>query len=52
MLMQKIIETFPNLNQVQVETYIMKMFNNIDDRKAFKGVIKDLMVDMKQFANQ
>ena len=30
----------------------MKLFNNVDDRKAFKGVVRDLMISMRQFSNQ
>lgn len=46
------MEKFPNLNEVEVEAYILKLFNNVDERKLFKGVVRDLMVSMKQFSNQ
>lgn len=30
----------------------MELVNNVDDRKAFKGTVRDLMISMRSFANQ
>lgn len=52
MLIEKILASFPNLNRTQVEAYVMELVNNVDDRKAFKGTVRDLMISMRSFANQ
>ena len=52
MLIEKILASFPNLNRTQVEAYVMGLFNHVDDRKAFKGTVRDLMISMRSFANQ
>jgi len=52
MLIEKILAAFPNLNRTQVEAYVMGLFNNVDDRKAFKGTVRDLLIAMRSFASQ
>jgi hypothetical protein len=44
------MELFPNLNSVLVQTLVMQMFNNVDNWKAFKGTLRDLMVSMRTFS--
>ena len=33
MLVNYILEMFPNLNRAQVETYVIALFNNVDEWK-------------------
>lgn len=42
---------FPNLNQVQVESFVLKMFNTVSEWAHFKGTLRDLLISMKQFAS-
>ena len=51
MLIEKILGTFPNLNKAQVETYVLALFNNVDEWKQFKHTIRDLMISMRSFAS-
>ena len=51
MLIDKILGTFPNLNKAQVETYVLALFNNVDEWKQFKHTIRDLMISMRSFAS-
>ena len=51
MLVNSIIEMFPNLNRAQVETYVIALFNNVDEWKQFKGTVRDLMISMRSFAS-
>lgn len=50
-LISSIMESFPNLNRVLVDTYTMQLFNNLDDWKRFKGTVRDLMVSMRSFSS-
>jgi len=43
---------FPNMNQVLVETYVMQLFNNVEEWKQFKSSVRDLMVSMRSFSSQ
>lgn len=47
-----ILNLFPNLNKVQVETLALQMFNNVETWKDFKATIRDLMVAMRSFSSQ
>lgn len=51
LILNIIMELFPNLNRVLVQTLVMQMFNNVDNWKAFKGTIRDLMVSMRSFSS-
>jgi exportin-1 len=44
-------QEFPNLNEAQLEAYIMQMFNNCEDWKAFKSTLRDFMISLRSFAN-
>lgn len=46
------MDLFPNLNKVLVETYVIQLFNNLEDWKKFKGSVRDLMVSMRSFSSQ
>lgn len=43
---------FPNLNAVQVEKFAHEFFNSVDEWKAFKGSVRDLMICMRSFSSQ
>jgi exportin-1 len=51
LILNTIMEKFPNLNHVQVETLAMQLFNNVDNWKEFKSTIRDLMVSMRSFSS-
>lgn len=38
---------FPNLNPVQVQGFIIKLFNEVYEWKGFKSTLRDLLVSMK-----
>lgn len=42
---------FPNLNGVQVEGFIIRLFNTVSDWNQFKVTLRDLLVSMKKFAS-
>ena len=47
-----IIERFKNLNEIEVEKYIIQLFNSIDEWKPFKQTLRDLMISMKSYSSQ
>jgi|TARA_B110000285_G_C15125295_1_gene619770 hypothetical protein len=47
-----IIENFKNLNEIEVEKYIIQLFNSIDEWKPFKQTLRDLMISMKSYSSQ
>jgi exportin-1 len=51
LILNIIMELFPNLNKVLVQTLVMQMFNNVDNWKEFKSTIRDLMVQMRSFSS-
>lgn len=42
---------FSNLNTVQVESFVIRLFNTVNDWKSFKDTLRDLLVSMKKFAS-
>ena len=47
-----ILQNFQNLNEIEVEKYIIQLFNNLDEWKAFKHTLRDLMISMKMYSAQ
>lgn len=47
-----LLSQFTNLNRVQVEAFVIKLFNSLHDRKIFKDTLRDLLLSMKSFASQ
>lgn len=45
------MKQFPNLNRVQVEAFVIKLFNTCYEWSEFKGTVRDLLVSMKQLAS-
>jgi len=43
---------FANLNRVQVEGFIIKLFNSLQDWRVFKDTLRDLLISMKSYAAQ
>lgn len=52
LLLNQILVKFANLNKVEVEKYIIQLFNNLDDWKQFKGSLRDLMISTRSFSSQ
>ena len=46
-----LLSMFANLNKVQVEAFILKLFNTVYDWSEFKGTLRDLLISMKSFAS-
>ena len=51
LLKQTICQMFPNLNSVQVESFVIRLFNTVNDWKPFKDTLRDLLISMKKFAS-
>ena len=51
-LTSTLLSQFTNLNRVQVEAFVIKLFNSLHDRKVFKDTLRDLLLSMKSFASQ
>jgi len=52
-LLKKILcDNFPNLNHVQVETFVTKLFNSVSAWKEFKGTLRDLLISSKSFSSK
>ena len=47
-----LVSQFQNLNRVQVETFVIKLFNSLQDWKEFKDTLRDLLISMKSHAAQ
>ena len=52
LLINVIMELFPNLNKMWVETLSNRFFNTHDNWKEFKGAVRDLMVSIRAFSVQ
>ena len=50
-LVALLLEQFPNLNKVQLEGFILKLFNSVYEWAQFKGNLRDLLISMKSFAH-
>jgi exportin-1 len=42
---------FPNLNKVQIEAFVWKLFNTCNDWSDFKSTLRDLLISMKSFSS-
>ena len=51
LLKDSLLSMFANLNKVQVETFVLKLFNTVNDWQEFKGTLRDLLISMKSFAS-
>lgn len=51
LMMTSLVVMFPNLNRVQVEAFVLKLFNTVYDWSQFKNTLRDLLISMKQFAS-
>lgn len=47
-----LLTQFGNLNRVQVEAFVIKLFNTLHDWKEFKDTLRDLLISMKSYASQ
>jgi hypothetical protein len=50
-LKEIICQLFANLNSVQVESFIIRLFNTVQDYQQFKITLRDLLVSMKRHAS-
>jgi exportin-1 len=51
LLIECIKELFPNLNKVQIEAFVWKLFNTAGEWAEFKATLRDLLVSMKSFSS-
>lgn len=51
LILTSLLAMFPNLNKVQVEGFVLKLFNTAYEWTEFKSTLRDLLVSMKQFAS-
>ena len=51
LILTQLLTMFPNLNMVQVEGFVLKLFNTCQVWAEFKSTVRDLLVSMKQFAS-
>ena len=42
---------FPNLNKVQIEAFVLNLFNYCYDWHQFKSTLRDLLISMKSFSS-
>ena len=40
------------MNRVQIEAFVIKLFNSLQDWKTFKDTLRDLLISMKSYASQ
>jgi len=40
------------MNRVQIEAFVLKLFNALNDWANFKDTLRDLLISMKSFASQ
>ena len=50
-MIECIASGFPNLNKVQIEAFVWKLFNTCTDWTQFKSTLRDLLVSMKSFSS-
>lgn len=50
-LIENIQTLFPNLNKVQIETFVLNLFNFCFDHHQFKQTLRDLLISMKSFSS-
>lgn len=43
---------FTHLNKVQIDTFVMAMFNKCYNKDAFKATLRDFLVNLKSFADK
>lgn len=51
-LSTNLLSQFRNMNKVQVEAFVIKLFNSINEWKTFKDTLRDLLISMKSYASQ
>lgn len=51
-LAQFLQSKFANMNRVQIETFVLKLFNALGDWTNFKDTLRDLLISMRSFASQ
>ena len=51
LLIDSINALFPNLNKVQIEAFVWKLFNSSTEWSDFKSTLRDLLVSMKSFSS-
>lgn len=51
LLIDGINKLFPNLNRVQIETFVINLFNNCNEWPLFKQTLRDLLISMKSFSS-
>ena len=49
-LTNALVQLFTNMNQIQIETFVINMFNRCNERENFITTLRDLLVSLKEFA--
>lgn len=51
LLIEWINQLFPNLNKVQIEAFVLNLFNTVFSWSDFKATLRDLLISMKSFSS-
>lgn len=51
-LSDTLIKLFTNCNKVQIQTFVLNMFNNWNDKKEFVNTLRDFLILLKEFAGK
>ena len=46
LLKNSLLTMFQNLNSVQVESFVIKLFNTVNDQNEFEGTLRDLLISI------
>lgn len=42
---------FPHLNKIQIETFVLGLFNYSSEKSAFRSIVRDFLVNLKSFSS-
>jgi exportin-1 len=51
LLIESINLLFPNLNKVQIEAFVLNLFNHCANWPSFKSTLRDLLISMKSYSS-
>ena len=51
-LSDALVKLFPNTSKTQIQTFVLNMFNNCDNKKEFVGTMRDFLIALKEFAGE
>jgi hypothetical protein len=47
----KLVQQFDNMNAVQIEAFVLTLFNQAADSDSFRDTLRDFMIQMKQMSS-